>query len=72
MSGNTAELEITLNSNDLVINGSSGNDVLQSYAGNDFLAGGAGDDVFVFNNLSGNDVITDLQAGIQSILNGTL
>ena len=63
MSGNTAELETTLNNNDLVINGSTGTDVLQSYAGNDTLTGGAGDDVFVFDNLSGNDVITDLQAG---------
>ena len=63
MSGNIAELEAELNSNDLVINGSTGDDVLQSYAGNDILTGGAGDDVFRFDNLSGNDVITDLQPG---------
>ena len=63
MNGNIAELESELNSNDLVINGSTGDDVLQSYAGDDILTGGAGDDVFRFDNLSGNDVITDLQPG---------
>ena len=52
------------------LNGGTGNDVLFGGAGNDTLTGGEGNDKFVFlaNSNSGQDVITDFQAGSDKIV----
>jgi serralysin len=44
------------------IEGGDGNDDIHGGAGNDRLSGDAGADVFVFAELGGTDVITDLAA----------
>ncbi|MCH2037873.1 MAG: right-handed parallel beta-helix repeat-containing protein [Rickettsiales bacterium] len=48
-------------SNSDVISGSSGHDVLIGGSGNDELSGGSGSDIFIFDNLSGRDMITDFR-----------
>ena len=52
------------------LNGGTGNDVLFGGAGNDTLTGGEGNDKFVFlaNSNSGQDVITDFQAGSDKVV----
>ena len=52
------------------LNGGTGNDVLFGGAGNDTLTGGEGNDKFVFlaNSNSGQDVITDFQAGLDKVI----
>ncbi|MEZ5828250.1 MAG: hypothetical protein R3D01_07640 [Hyphomicrobiales bacterium] len=45
------------------IDGGAGDDVLIGDAGDDTLTGGAGEDVFIFGDGSGNDTITDFEAG---------
>jgi len=52
------------------LNGGTGNDVLFGGAGNDTLTGGEGNDKFVFlaNSNSGQDVITDFQAGSDKVI----
>ncbi|MFB2549835.1 calcium-binding protein [Ensifer soli] len=46
-----------------VIHGGAGNDRINGGAGDDRLTGGAGRDVFIFGKNTGNDVITDFDAG---------
>ncbi len=46
--------------------GQAGNDVLDGGAGNDQLLGGLGDDLFVFQDGSGNDLVSDFVAGAGS------
>ena len=52
------------------LNGGKGNDILFGGAGNDTLTGGEGADQFVFlaNSNSGNDVITDFEAGVDKVV----
>ena len=45
------------------LRGGAGNDTIEGGLGNDTLTGGAGADSFVFNALSGLDLITDFVAG---------
>lgn len=44
------------------INGKAGNDVINGNGGNDRMTGGVGSDLFVFQDLSGRDAITDFDA----------
>ena len=55
---------------DDVLIGGAGNDILFGGAGNDTLTGGEGADKFVFlaKSNSGNDVITDFQAGSDKVV----
>lgn len=48
------------------LDGGAGNDTLKGGAGNDSLTGGGGDDMFIFENGTGDDVITDFTAGAGS------
>lgn len=48
--------------------GGNGLDTLNGGAGNDSLSGGNGNDYFVFDNLSGFDLITDFQSGSDKIV----
>lgn len=48
--------------------GGTGLDTLNGGAGNDTLTGGDNNDYFVFNNLSGVDLITDFQSGGDKIV----
>lgn len=48
------------------ISGFGGDDRIDGGAGNDWLTGGDGNDLFVFADGSGNDTITDFQAGADS------
>ncbi len=50
-----------------ILRGGDGNDRLNSGAGNDVLTGGRGADVFVFQNTTGTDVITDFEVGVDRI-----
>lgn len=45
------------------LRGDDGNDTLVGGAGNDRLTGGVGRDTFVFDRLTGKDVITDFSPG---------
>ncbi len=48
--------------------GGAGNDIVDGGTGNDVLNGGAGNDIFEFGDLvSGTDVITDFQDGVDRI-----
>lgn len=49
------------------LDGGDGNDTLVGGLGNDELTGGAGADTFVFAGVVNNDVITDFEAGIDTI-----
>lgn len=53
---------LTFASSGGTINGFAGDDLLIESAGNDTMIGGAGADVFIFTNLTGNDVIQDFNA----------
>ncbi|WP_082131279.1 Ig-like domain-containing protein, partial [Neisseria arctica] len=55
---------------DDTLNGGSGNDILFGGAGNDTLTGGEGADQFVFlaNSNSGQDIITDFEAGVDKVV----
>lgn len=46
-----------------MVEGGAGDDTLWAGNGDDVLSGGTGDDVFVFGNNSGNDTVTDFDAG---------
>ncbi len=50
-------------SGDDVLDGAGGNDTLVGGTGDDILTGGGGDDLFIFENGSGSDTITDFNAG---------
>ena len=50
-------------SGDDVLDGAGGDDTLVGGTGDDILTGGPGDDLFVFENGSGSDTITDFNAG---------
>jgi Ca2+-binding RTX toxin-like protein len=53
--------------NDILFGG-DGDDIVDGGTGNDLLSGGAGRDIFEFGDaLSGNDVITDFQDGVDRI-----
>ena len=52
---------------DDVINAGDGGDFIQGGTGNDTLTGGSGADFFDFDFGDGHDVITDYQAGIDTI-----
>lgn len=47
-----------------ILDGGSGNDILNGGTGNDSLTGGASNDLFVFENGSGTDRITDFNYGV--------
>ncbi len=51
-----------------VLHGGAGNDVLHGGAGNDTLTGGGGNDNFLFRKGDGADVITDFEAGADTIV----
>jgi uncharacterized protein len=48
--------------------GGAGNDVLVGGRGNDVLTGGSGRDRFVFGKSGGNDVVTDYEKGVDSLV----
>ena len=50
-------------SGDDVLDGAGGDDTLVGGSGDDILTGGPGDDLFIFENGSGSDTITDFNAG---------
>lgn len=50
-----------------VLNGGSGDDFLSGGTGDDRLTGGSGRDVFYFRADDGKDVVTDFQAGVDSL-----
>lgn len=52
--------------NDL-LDGGEGDDLLAGEAGNDIMTGGQGNDVFLLNDSSGNDIITDFTPGADTI-----
>ena len=49
------------------LDGGAGNDTLYDSAGDDTLTGGAGADIFIFGFLTGQDIITDFEDGIDKI-----
>ncbi len=49
------------------LDGGAGNDTLYDSAGDDTLTGGAGADIFVFGFLTGQDIITDFEDGLDKI-----
>ena len=57
--GNNLNNTITGNTGNNILKGNAGNDKLIGGAGVDKLTGGTGKDLFLFNNLSGIDTITD-------------
>lgn len=52
---------------DDTIDGGTGNDIISGGADDDTLTGGAGEDTFVFGADSGNDRITDFEAGTDTL-----
>ncbi|WP_286828827.1 MULTISPECIES: beta strand repeat-containing protein [Kordiimonas] len=48
---------------DDMVDGGLGDDIIWAGAGDDTLTGGAGADQFIFGDMSGNDTVTDFDAG---------
>lgn len=67
--GRGDDVILALGGNDRIY-GAEGDDVIDGGAGNDTLIGGVGNDIFIFDALSGNDVIKDFNndAGYQDII----
>ncbi|WP_211517658.1 LamG-like jellyroll fold domain-containing protein [Geitlerinema sp. PCC 9228] len=51
-----------------ILNGGSGNDLLSGDLGEDTLTGGQGSDRFLLRNVSGPDIITDFEDGVDSLV----
>ena len=63
LTGDADANRILAGAGDDVIDGAAGDDVLLGGTGDDSLTGGADDDLFVFENGSGDDTVTDFVAG---------
>lgn len=67
--GGTGSDRLNGGSGNDVLFGGNGNDILHGDGGDDTMTGGYGNDRFVFNNNSGNDVITDFDvSGTETII----
>ena len=67
--GNTVDNVMIGNSGNNGLKGYAGNDMLDGGAGNDSLSGGIGADVFVFNDNSGADTVSDFSAAQNDVIN---
>lgn len=61
--GDGTDLAIGTQFND-ILDGAGGDDLFVGGAGDDLLTGGTGNDLFIFATGSGNDTITDFEAGV--------
>ena len=50
------------------LSGDKGNDSLWGGAGDDTLWGGDGSDIFLYKNGEGNDIISDYESGVDTIM----